>query len=345
VTPALLQVLRHRPEHGPPPQLGALPPADLVAQAERHALCSVLAHVLQSPPGSQPLPEPHATTLREGALRVAGAALRMKALLLTALDALAEDGLCPTLLKGYAFGARYYPSPLHRPGTDVDLMVTRAELPGAVAALERLGLRQVGTDPLDDHHHVALHGEAGTVDVHYRATSGFGAPGPLDALQLQTQPGTLEGRAVRYLLPEHECAYLGIHAAQHLFGRLSWLYDLRQLLDAQPGLDWREVQGRARAAGMQRALYAALHAAVTAFDARVPPDALEALCPSRRHRALVHALFTPERLVSARLARSRMSAFGIRALLTDDPGRLFRHVADGAAREWRRRRLGAAAPR
>src|SRR5437667_147795 len=73
---------------------------------------------------------------------------------------------------------RLYAAPLQRPSTDVDLLVMPDELPRAGRVItEKLGLARApsdGADQEDFHHHVGFHGAKGSVELHFRATSGFG---------------------------------------------------------------------------------------------------------------------------------------------------------------------------
>ena len=104
--------------------------------------------------------------------------MRVKALLLRSLDALAAVGVVPVLLKGYGLGLRLYPEPLQRATTDVDLLVAGAEVEGASGALVGLGLRPLGEEAAAHarahEHHLTFTGAAGMVELHFRALVGYG---------------------------------------------------------------------------------------------------------------------------------------------------------------------------
>ncbi len=66
-------------------------------------------------------------------------ALQRTAELQRLLAALASVDICPAVFKGAALAHTLYPSPACRPMGDIDLWVSHAEMPTAIAALEALG--------------------------------------------------------------------------------------------------------------------------------------------------------------------------------------------------------------
>jgi hypothetical protein len=64
---------------------------------------------------------------------------RQRAVLATVLEALAERGIAAAVLKGGDTGGSYFPEPGTRPAADVDLVVDRADVVGAEAALAAAG--------------------------------------------------------------------------------------------------------------------------------------------------------------------------------------------------------------
>ncbi|MHB8879844.1 MAG: nucleotidyltransferase family protein [Myxococcaceae bacterium] len=115
-------------------------------------------------------------------------------------------------------------------------------------------------------------GPPGMVEVHFRLMANWGASGV---------SSTLEGRSVRYLCPEDELVYLALHVANHMLGRLGWLYDLKLLVLAYPSLDWSRVVETAREARMPGPAFYALDASRRLLGAGIPEAVLEELAPSR----------------------------------------------------------------
>lgn len=334
----LLAILRALPDDAPAlwRATSGIDWATLCFDAERHGLSAVIQRGLADA-RIQPPPDAHARLLRDSR-SIAGQSLRVHRLLTGVLDALAREGIRPALLKGYGLAARFYPEPHLRPLTDVDVLVGRDELAAAERALLSLGLRRV-QDNIENreiyHHHVSFSGPAGLVEVHFRATSGFGTEPSHVALEPRLYDDVLEGRPVRFLQPEDELVYLALHAAQHLFLRLSWLYDLK-LVARSPALDWHRVVRLAETSGMRPAAFAAFHLAQLAVGAAVPTFVLEQLRPPIWQRALIERLFTERELVAARISGNRHLAFLMRSALAEGATRAARHLAEGFARECRR---------
>ncbi len=350
-SPPLLRLLRAVP--GPPQSVSeALVPdgastfpepdaIELVTTARRHALSAFVRHALGEAHIS--LPTEAAAQLQRDAASVLGTNLRLKGLLLRSLDALHAQGVPPpVLLKGYGLGLRLYPDPLLRAATDVDLLVEEVHLGAAQRALQSLGLQRIEDpgygDYLEHHHHLSFTGEAGAVELHFRPSLGFGRKLSAEPLLARARPFTIEGRAARHASPEDELVYLAVHAAQHAFLRLSWLYDLK-LLALREGsrLKWSEVLSAARASGMSVAVHTALERAHDAVGLPLPPEVLTKL-PGRGWRtAIARRVFSETELVEANLASQKGPAFALRTVLCTGPVATIRHAADGAARLLRRR--------
>src|SRR5207249_193570 len=124
-----------------------------------------------------------------------------------------------------------------------------------------------------------------------------------DSLLARAEQAELEGRSVRYLRAEDELVYLALHASNHLLQRLSWLFDLKLLVLANPRLQWPEVAEVARASGLPHLAWYALEAAHRLMGASVPPEVLEELAPPRWQRLLASRFFSEERLLGTSLVQ------------------------------------------
>lgn len=339
----LLRVLR-RPEPGELAKLDPSQQSALVEAAQRHGLSAYLWRLLGEH-RQEELP-PTLLELRPHSGGVVASGLKARKLLFATIDALAEEGITPTLLKGYGLAARLWPHPLLRPCSDVDLLVRDEELAAATRVAGRLGLTQFvdpGEDePFEHHHHLCFSGEAGILELHFRPFSGFG--GTLE--QLRTTPQTLERRAVQYLAPEDELVYLAAHAAKHLFARVSWLLDLKFFLGKQPSLDWARVETLAKHSGLKAAMYCTLVAVERGLGYAAPEPLLAAVRPAVWQRELIHRFLTADRLVDGTAFKRRGAASFFRVLLSDDPKAAMRQLSTGARRtvlrDWRRRGYGNA---
>ena len=298
------------------------------ADAERHGLTVPFHDALLS--AGATLPSTLERQLRLHRVGLAEAGLRNKSLLLRTIDALASAGVVPALLKGYGFAIRYHREPLLRPSSDIDILVRRDELPAVAAALRSLGLHRYD-DPGEEmeqyHHHIAFTAPAGHVEVHFRSTSGLGLKEGEERFALDAVPFVLEGREVRILRAEDELVYLAVHAAQHLFQRLNWLYDLKLFLDNTP-VDWRRTADIARDAGMLPAVYATLYAVDVAFGRGTRSAVREFPRPAAWQRILIQRLFTEQRLVAATIPADKVSRWLAHAALAQGPVRMGRDAFD-----------------
>ena len=322
----------------------ALAGADLdavVRDAARHGLAGVLRHALAE--AGVGLPKAAEEALAHQALAGAAGAMKVKRLLFLALDALEGQGLRPVLLKGYALAARIYPEPLLRPASDVDLLLAPGDLGAARSALQGLGLSpKPDSDdfyPKAYRHHEAFAGPAGLVEVHFRPMACWGVVWDSAALLKHAVLGELDGREVRFLRPEDELAYLALHAANHLLGRLGWLYDLKLFVRAYPALDWARVVAAALEPGLGGPAFYALDAAQRLVGADLDARALEALKPSPLRVAAARALFSEERLLDGFLAAHKGVWAAAKLLLADSPPRVALFALQRLVWNTRRRRL------
>ncbi len=308
---ALLALLRAWPGPTEAPAPEALPA--LIHAAGRHGLAGFVQHAAGQAGWALP-PEAHAALRREALASVARG-LRVKTLLLRTLEALAAEGIVPVLLKGYGLALRLYPDPLQRATSDVDVLVARGEVEAASRALAGLGLEPVEEGAHGDAHHREFRGEAGLVELHYRALAGYGLALEAEALLARAEEAALEGRRVRYLRAEDELVYLALHASNHLLQRLAWLFDLKLLVLARPGLDWARVVEVARGTAFPHLAWYALEAARRLLGARVPDEALAALAPPVWQRVLAGRFFSGERLLAFQLWNSKPAWAAAKLLL------------------------------
>ena len=134
------------------------------------------------------------------------------------LAALAEHGVTPTLIKGWAIATRY-PSKGLRHYSDLDLVVDPEERAATEAVLARFADDQLAVDL-----HFGMPHVAGR-DVH--------------ALKARMQKRALGHQNVRMLGDEDHLWLLALHALGHGLWRSVWLVDLAVLLESRgQGLDW-----------------------------------------------------------------------------------------------------------
>ncbi|HLT29784.1 MAG TPA: nucleotidyltransferase family protein, partial [Myxococcaceae bacterium] len=216
------------------------------------------------------------------------------------------------------------------------------EVPLARTVLLDLGYREVedaGSDHegVDSHHH-AFTGPDGLVELHYRAFHGFGSS-TLEYATLAPQMvnGTWEGHPVRYLGLEDEFVYMSVHAANHLFARLSWLLDLELMRQKHPDFDWGRINALVQGHQLANAMTLAWSLGESVFGWEPLPARTHAWSRGAwRGRQVSRLLRSGDRLASGRLSQSRVPAFLLRAYLADAPPQVGVHLARGVLRTARR---------
>lgn len=162
-------------------------------------------------------------------------------------------------LKGPLLAERYWPSPELRRGTDLDLLVALDDAERAIAALAGAGwhLERGPRERYLRAHHYHLELErpgAPLVELHIRLLALFGTAVPSEPFLDRARPFASKTAGDALVLdPEDEVLYLLVHAAGHRFERLSWLHDVRLLLERER-VDWDRLASRARALGLESAL-------------------------------------------------------------------------------------------
>lgn len=181
-----------------------------------------------------------------------------------AILALQDAQIDALVLKGPALAERLYPDPALRPSIDLDLLIEPARIDAAAKALMRLGYR-AETGPTARYarayqRQVHLERPQGPpIEIHAALYAGFGTTVPAEPVVARSAGYVLENRArCRILDAEDEALYLAVHAAGHSFIRMMWLYDLKLVLRAHPGLHWESVVERARSSELTRSLHFAL---------------------------------------------------------------------------------------
>ncbi|WP_224364792.1 nucleotidyltransferase family protein [Hyalangium versicolor] len=305
------------------------PPVDaesFVRAAARHGLAGFAAHAAER--AGWGLPAAAQELLRRESMSAAARAIRVNALLLRSVDALATVGVVPVLLKGPALARRLYPEPFLRATTDVDLLVGTEQVEPSSRALEGLGLTRAPERPghRGEHsHHREFQGPGGLVELHFRALVGYGQALEADMLLAHAEEAELEGRRVRYLRAEEELVYLSLHASNHLLQRLSWVLDLKLLLLAHPRLRWPLVVEVARASALPHLAWYALETARRLLGAPVPLEVLEELSPPRWQQLLASRFFSEERLLGTALVEHRLGWAAAKLLLAPRAGPIARY--------------------
>jgi hypothetical protein len=201
-----------------------------------------------------------------GALR---SALMRHELALVAEPLAAAVETSPIVLKGPAIADRFYPDPRLRSFADLDLLVPRARLGDAVAALEKLGYEERielregfgATHGHDIHMAREIGRQRADVELHWRV--GDDALGEaLSHEALADASVAAEGAVCRYPAPGDQLLVCSMHLLSDRLKRLVWVEDVRRVSIALDEGAWRNTFERARSLGLLWVLNRALDYAV-----------------------------------------------------------------------------------
>jgi Uncharacterised nucleotidyltransferase len=280
-----------------------------------------------------------AAPMRDAALWQTALALGSRTILNDVLDLFQRNGIRWAPLKGPLLAVRLYGEYTLRPTGDVDVLVGESDLDDALQVLERAGARMPTRASYRyhraHHHHVNVVFRETLIEIHFRATSNFGAVIPAEPLLARSTIARVDGALVSVLDPTDEIVVLAVNAAAHAF-RGVLLLDLRRLAERAP-VDWTLAWDRAQAWRVTKATAAALVAAGSrvGLDLHHVPAAWRAR--GKHALRLLHALPLHEEPGSVRQARN----LALQAVLTDSSlragGMLFHHALHVLRRRVQRR--------
>ncbi len=205
-------------------------------------------------------------------------------------------------LKGIYLCTNVYENLGERSLWDIDLIVPRAELGQALAAIEGTGYRPSRPYDLEleiqNYHHVPVYvmAEAPLLEVHWSLLNPRFQQG-LDWGELWERSilARIGGASVRVLAPDDLVIYLCAHVAyQHMYiGSIRSLYDIQLVLKVfKERLDWDAIAQRATTWGLQNSLYLTLHLVDELVGPALPESIRQRLCPPGFDEALTQAAIT-----------------------------------------------------
>jgi hypothetical protein len=315
----------------------------IVGQALWHGLAPLL-HVAVNPLALPVDPAlPSGVTLRSLHRHAVFLALQRTAELQRLLAALASVDVYPAVFKGAALAHTLYPTPACRPMGDIDLWVTHAEMPAAIAALETLGYHMNEKDKRP--HALTRHtdGEVqmhpgqpgqGLVELHWGVFPGewlaHTTAVDRDAVRARLVQTRLEPNTIWLLAPEDALIQLAVHiGVNHQMSRNA----LRSLVDiallAEQPIDWAALYQRARQWRVATAVGFTFELVHRLFGVPSIAEAAAELAPRGVQRKVLRQFVTPGAVLQGRDIAADSRRFLYLLAMTDrlvDSARLLTHT-------------------
>ncbi|MGD0013795.1 MAG: nucleotidyltransferase family protein [Bryobacteraceae bacterium] len=278
----------------------------VVELAETHSLRTLLYRRVSDAVGEAAAPaavRALAQPFRANAIRNLQAVAEIRSI----VGLLAAAGIPALALKGPALAVSAYGDLTLREFSDVDMLVPRAALEAALAALAGAGYRVTDAPAarwLPGTMEVALmRGSGGlTIDLHWRLIPKYFGSVPEDSLCAEARSVEIAGARIPVLAPEAELVFLAVNGARECWPTLRAVADVAHLVRSQP-LDWGRAGELAAASGASRALAVALLLAGSLLQAPVPEEVLKRAEAVRAARPLAERF-------AARLLENRPDVSG-----------------------------------
>lgn len=244
-------------------------------------------------------------------LGVQAHAMRQLKLACDAFGAIEKAGLRGVVLKGVA-SAQMWPEPLWRGQSDLDLLVSKSDVPRAMQALVEAKVADRKLGGVAEHGHNSFLETAPPqkvlIELHHDLSSHHPLRVNIDELLARRVMLTTARGPIATLSHEDAVTFLALHASTHALKRLAWLYDLVGYAK-RDDVDWGKAAARAMEWNAQLPVYLAWKAAVDWLDARIPAEAIEALTPRVTQGKVVDWLLQTSRFTQGNVARVAEIAF------------------------------------
>ncbi|MGA3212866.1 MAG: nucleotidyltransferase family protein [Terriglobales bacterium] len=211
--------------------------------------------------------------------------LVLTAELFRALDVLETNNVPAVAHKGPALATLLYGDPALRAYEDVDVLVPPSHALRAIRVLDEAGWKRDDTFRPAEERAYLRYGYEFTlrsstrilVELQWAMAQRFYAVDfDLETMLYRAKTLTVSGRPIRILAPDDLLLALAVHAAKHMFERLSWLVDIAALISAM-SLNWEKVARESRRYGIWRIVSVAINAAAAISGISVPAEALQGL--------------------------------------------------------------------
>jgi hypothetical protein len=276
------------------------------------------------------VPASYLQFIKNNFMHDAAAALHDISQLLNLLDLFEQEDVLVVPYKGPALAVALYGNAAFRRCNDLDVVVTRDDVPVARNVLEKAGFKSLHpTSPagreflLERRHSEIFTRESGPiVELHWAFAKQRGLfPLTLDMLVGRLEEISIAGARVKMFAPEDHLLILCTHGANHLWSRLEWLCGVSELIKTG-NLSWPLVLHRAAELRSIKALLLGALLSGELLDAPVPE---EVLARARANRDVVWSA----NLVKRKLATGQIERPEERSAIERDLFRLRLQSSNG----------------
>jgi hypothetical protein len=272
-----------------------------VQLSRRHRVQGLVQRCLRELP--LPVPSEPAAPLSADAAAIAEHNLRAARQSALLLEAFTAAGIPLIFLKGLTLSKLAYGDPFVKMSQDIDVLVPRASITGASAALERLGFRlEMPTVPASSADLERWHRQRKEsvwrspewlmLDLHSRLADSHELIPAISAGSPQQWVEFAPGVVLPTLATDELFAYLCVHGASSAWFRLKWVADLAALLkDSGPG-EIERLYKRSQQLGAGRAVAQALLLVAATFGTTAGSDLEQRLAGKAANRWLASAAWS-----------------------------------------------------
>ncbi|HMH52781.1 MAG TPA: nucleotidyltransferase family protein [Candidatus Acidoferrum sp.] len=234
-------------------------------------------HLLEAPPSL--VPQVVGERLRLGFEQTQRRNLYLSLHLGAILKRFAAEGIAAIPYKGPTLAVMAYGRLGLREFLDLDILVKKDDVLRAKDVLVAEGYRPVSRlrkaeerALVESQHAYVLDRPDGiVVELHWEISPRYVSRSPEpERFWERLSPVVLTGTTVHTLPPEVLLPSLCEHGAKHIWGRLAWICDIGELVQARPDLDWPRIVSEARRTGSERMLALGLRLANDLLGAPMP---------------------------------------------------------------------------
>jgi Uncharacterised nucleotidyltransferase len=214
------------------------------------------------------------------------------------IESFAEAGVEAIVFKGPALAVAAYGDLALRRFLDLDVMVRRADVAGAIKVLSAKGYGSA--KPLDSaqqalllrtQHNLQFTRGRLIVELHWQVSSElFASSVTAEELWQNLETVMLNKTEVKTLATEDLLFSLSVHGSRHLWQRLAWICDIDRIIATRPNIDWPRLMERAKEAKAERMFLLGPALAAQLLGTRLPGSVAQAIASDRQMESIAEEI-------------------------------------------------------